>query len=464
MLLPELLTYSFHLSADIRSDLWRSEKNGTESRTSASDEFAIRNMLLSDALEGIERNGPSPSNVWKGSYLSLTFLSSNSCNSTCMGSGVVDMCHPIGGIVYRALKSNALSRLIQARAGLQAFIKTIRASFFSTLLTDAGEKCVSSIENSVKDNNKTNLEESGAPQRHHKPPFILVVEEMMKKGTTHVVFTRSLKHIAGIAREQYLRGTTFVDVGKDIPDAAGLQNTNPEGFPNSFVRGSGGLYLRVGAHIEAAGADSATPHAPTAAVKGVHLHLYAEQMIPENAIAFGGPITIRIVENEGQCREFVRNISEDGSRVEWGPIFLHASPVASNKQQTAASGTIEGSDTKPAGAGFTAKKKAGIGGDVAYNDELLHVEGYQAIELARLTNRTPLLWIRVDPEGLYGGIGKITTFQQDACVADQLFHDGDTTGQLHAMRTLAERPFRIQGAVKVTSVYVSSWKHNLRLF
>lgn len=52
---------------------------------------------------------------------------------------------------------------------------------------------------------------------------------------------------------------------------------------------------------------------------------------------------------------------------------------------------------------------------------------------------------------LYGG--KISVFQPDACLAEMLFHDGDAGAQVDALRALAERPSKIQGAVKVSNVY-----------
>lgn len=53
--------------------------------------------------------------------------------------------------------------------------------------------------------------------------------------------------------------------------------------------------------------------------------------------------------------------------------------------------------------------------------------------------------------------------QPDACLAEQLFHYGDAGGQVFAMRSLAERPTRIQGSVKIgkisskDAVGVDSW-------
>lgn len=82
---------------------------------------------------------------------------------------------------------------------------------------------------------------------------------------------------------------------------------------------------------------------------------------------------------------------------------------------------------------------------------LLQNVGYQALELGRLTNRTPLLWIRIDPH--YHYMGKLNIFQPDACLGEQLFHDGDAAAQLDSIRALAERPLRIQGSARINTVF-----------
>lgn len=153
----------------------------------------------------------------------------------------------------------------------------------------------------------------------------------------------------------------------------------------------------------------------------------------------------------GQCREFIKTIPEDGSRTEWGPIFLHARPVSTTKQQQASSGISEA----PAASATSQTGDAVEGGNnasgTAFTSDHLHRGGFQALELIRITNLTPLLWIRVDPHGIYNG--RIHIFQQDACLAEQLFHDGDAAGQVEAIRALAERPFKIQGLPKITNVH-----------
>lgn len=59
--------------------------------------------------------------------------------------------------------------------------------------------------------------------------------------------------------------------------------------------------------------------------------------------------------------------------------------------------------------------------------------------------------MRVDPFDLYAG--RISVFQPDACLAEQLFHDGDASAQVDAIRALAERPLRIQGSMKVSVIH-----------
>ena len=50
---------------------------------------------------------------------------------------------------------------------------------------------------------------------------------------------------------------------------------------------------------------------------------YAEPVITQGGIAYGGLVTYRVVENnEGTLREFVQNIYSDGSRCHWGLLLL----------------------------------------------------------------------------------------------------------------------------------------------
>jgi hypothetical protein len=477
---PRLLrcSYLFSFTEERQNDhLWRSASNGSESHTSTFDEFNVRQLLCKDVIEAIERGTdkdkgvPTPSMGWLGSHLSLSFLSSNATSSSDIGCGAVELVHPMGGLVYRALKCEVLRGVVEGRAGVANFIRLVRAAFIASHLDDLGEKELklparrdkkSDRETKPDKEGQRSGSQLGAEKKEEapKPPFVVCVNEIMKKkGLTHTLFTRALQNLSGRIREQHLLGT-LVDVERHAEDPRTRRPfVDPEGFPNSYVRGSSLPYCRVGVQVEQA-RESLSSQAQSGALvaKGVQMQAYAEPIIPQGGIAFGGPITIRVVENEGQFREYVKELKTDGSRRDWGSTFLHARPVTQPKDQTAASGTIDSSSST---AKETAKSPGGqraraptLGESVAsraFTESNFHVGGYQAIELIRLTNLTPLLWVRVDPLGLYGG--RISVFQPDACLAEQLFHDGDSSAQVSAIRALAERPLRIQGSMKVTSIY-----------
>jgi hypothetical protein len=441
--------------------LWRTAANGSESHTGTFDEFQVRQCFLGDIVETIERGDkdvPLPSFGWTGSHLSLSFLSSTASSSTELGCGAVELAHPVGGLLYRCLKAQLLARITEARAGLANLIRVIRAGFIAGHLGDLGETRLQWQEKRKRRDSLSSEARDDDPKSFHRPPFVVCVDKLLSKGGfTHALFTSGLRLIAGSAREVHLRGT-LVEVERNVRSiSSNRQIDEPEGFPNSYVRGSSLPYLRVGVHVESTGIEST--------IKGTQLHVFVEPAIPDGGIAFGGPVTLRVVENEGQLREFVK-ILKHGARADWGPIFLHAKPVTTAKEQLNASGVIEVSasskenkDKKDRPASRTDSEDneneksvlASVAGGQVFDENLLHRGGFQAIELARLTNRSPLLWIRVDPLGHYGG--KISIFQPDACLAEQLFHDGDAAAQVDAIRALAERPLRIQGSVKVKAVH-----------
>ncbi|KAL7553517.1 hypothetical protein ACHAWF_016790, partial [Thalassiosira exigua] len=474
--------------------LWRSANNGTETHTSSLDEFAIGQLLAKDFVEAMERTDkavPLPSMGWSGSFQSASFLSHNSASSTSLGCGALDLVHPMGGQTYRAAKAVLLNRVYEGRASVSHYARVVRAAFIASFLRDSGVSQLTLPEEEKGDGGGGS--EKDVPPALLRPPFVVCIDEIIKKqALSHAIFTRALRVMSGPIHEAVLRGN-LVDIDRNNYDSRFERKiVSPEGFPNSYVRGASGLYLRVGTHIEAAD-GSATGQSTTsaasqsaAAVKGIHLHVVAEPVIPEGGSAFGGPVTLRVVENEGQYREFVKNVPSDGkfstgllvdfdrqiqkvtpsfslrsssvgSRVDWGPIFLHARPVSTAKQQQAASGISDAPATTAAGtaaaSGVTASG-AVVGGNnasgTAFTSDHLHRGGFQALELIRITNTTPLLWVRVDPHGLYNG--RLSIFQQDACLAEQLFHDGDAVAQVEAMRTLAERPLKIQGTHKINRV------------
>jgi hypothetical protein len=234
-------------------------------------------------------------------------------------------------------------------------------------------------------------------------------------------------------------------------------------------------------HVEPIGQADVTSGSSQS--KGMHLHVNAEPAIPSDGIAFGGPIHLRVVENENTCREFIRNLNLNSALCQWGPFVLYSNPVTSAKAQLAAFGhaAIDGTGPgKSAVASPNASNKVGTSNKAGTNstsesmlnsnahaketnvfkqraygvftDNMLHLGGYQALELVRLTNRTPLLWCAMDPGGFYGG--RIAISQPDACWGEMLFHDVNASGQIEAIRALAEKPSRIRGQVNVTSVFV----------
>ena len=448
--------------------LWRSATNGTESHTSGMDELSVRQLLSLDCVNVLERGNdkdrflPSPSMGWMGSHLSLTFLSSNATSSSELGCGAVELMHPVGGLVYRALKGDLVRRVVSGRAGISNFIRLVRAAFIAAHLDDMGETQLKypppkKQKNEATDQSSTDKEKDEVEGM--KPRFIVCVNELLKKkGLTHTLFTRALQNLAGRIREAQLLGTLVDAERTAIDPRTNRPFVDPEGFPNSFIRGCSELYLKVGVHVEPA------KDIGTGITKGIQLLSYAEPVIPEGGISYGGSITVRVVENEGQFREFVKDVNADGSRRDWGSLTLHAKPVTLPKAQTAASGIIEATsnakdpkvDTKESETLKSSNSaRPLLGGATSslgvFSESSIHKAGYQAIELIRLTNLTPLLWVRVDPMSLFGG--KISVFQPDACLAEMLFHDGDAGAQVESLRALAERPLRIQGSVKVTSVY-----------
>ena len=408
---------------------------------------------------------PLPSGGWLGSSYSATFLSSNSASSSSLGVGSVELVHPTGGAIYRNFKCRSLRRIIQGRIGLSNFIRVIRAAFIGAILQDKGATNVDlPVEKPSKrglqrqrSDSITNSADGKTDDVKPKPIFVLCVDELIKKGgMTHGSFTRTVQNISGPIRLPYLGGT-LVDVSRDAYETSFLQ---PEGFPNSFVRGSSSLYLRVGAYV-----DSGHTGDKQSASGSNKLQMVIEPVIPNGGIAFGGPVTIRIVENggQGQCNEYVKSIPTDGSRSDWGPIFLHGDPVTTTKQQNAANGLVDSSSRKKSAQSEKTNKKrdstetsaslldSAAMDDSSFTANQLHAGGYQALELVRFTNLSQLLWVRVDPGGCFDA--RISLFQQDSCLGEQLFHDGDASSQVEALRALAERPLPLQGAAKIKNVY-----------
>lgn len=175
--------------------LWRSANNGTETHTSSLDEFAIGQLQAKDFVEALERADksavPLPSMGWLGSHQSATFLSHNSASSTALGCGALDFAHPMGGQMYRAVKSVLLSRVYEGRAGISHFTRVVRAAFIASFLSDMGH--VSELK--LPDEGKpANSKEKDAPPDAMRPPFVMCIDEMIKKqALSHAIFTRALR-------------------------------------------------------------------------------------------------------------------------------------------------------------------------------------------------------------------------------------------------------------------------------
>jgi hypothetical protein len=244
---------------------------------------------------------------WLGSYLSATYLSSNSSSSTALGCGAVELVHPSGGVVYRYFKCRSFRRIVEGRCGVSNFVRVVRATIISAILKDLGENKVDVLHLNEKDRARWIEDDKDHAGFIPKQPFLVCVDEILKEGgISHNVFSHCLRIISGPLREPYLIGYPH-DCSKEYyENYPRVQNLEPEGFPNSYIRASSGLYLRVGAFVEPAVTNDTQIQSTT--TKGTHLQVIAEPVIPNGGVAFGGQITLRVIENEGQCREFIRSI------------------------------------------------------------------------------------------------------------------------------------------------------------
>ena len=192
----------------------------SESRTSAADEATFRSILTCDVVESLHNRSttmadkyPVPSMGWSaiGSLLSLTFLASQTTNATRCGCGVVDATHSTQ-LMYREAKAWWVAKIAAARAGPENFMRTIRACFLAgALYSSHGWTCLPPdiTENSTGDS--------------VTPRFLLIVDEFLKRGgISHILFTKSLRLLAGSSREVYLNGF-LVDIGKEVLDVNGNQ-------------------------------------------------------------------------------------------------------------------------------------------------------------------------------------------------------------------------------------------------
>jgi hypothetical protein len=197
----------------------------SESRTSAADEATVRSILRCDVVESLHNRSttadkyPAPSMGWNsiGSLLSLTFLASQSTNATRCGCGVIDATHPTQ-MIYRECKAWWVAKISAARAGPDNLMRAIRASILAgALYSGHGWTCLPQ-EITAKFNNDDDGDYDFAS---HIPRFLLVIDELLKRGgITHVVYTKSLRLLAGPSKEMYLSGS-LVDISKEHLDAKG---------------------------------------------------------------------------------------------------------------------------------------------------------------------------------------------------------------------------------------------------
>ena len=152
--------------------------NGSESHTSALDEFQIRNLIGRDVVEVLERGADKDDGVplgsmgWFGSHLSLSFLSSNASSSSLLGCGAVEMMHPVGGLVYQSVKTNAFRAIVEGRAGISNFVRLVRAAFIAGHLSDLGEKELKLPQKRTKkeESQKESSNDKGGEDEQPKPP------------------------------------------------------------------------------------------------------------------------------------------------------------------------------------------------------------------------------------------------------------------------------------------------------
>jgi hypothetical protein len=92
----------------------------------------------------------------------------------------------MGGQMYRSSKAILLNRICESRASVPHYTRVIRAAFTASFLRDLGV-----TELKLDEKNDIEMKDRDAAIR---PPFVVCVEEMLKKqGLTHAIFTRALR-------------------------------------------------------------------------------------------------------------------------------------------------------------------------------------------------------------------------------------------------------------------------------
>ena len=135
-------------------------------------------------------------------------------------------------------------RVVEGRAGVANFIRLAWVAFIASHLDDMGEKELKMPRPAKKSDRHADAAAADAKTKENepvveplKPKFIICVNALLKqKGLTHTLFTRVLQNLAGRAREASLVGA-LVDIERESVDLRTKKPfTDPEGFPNSFVR------------------------------------------------------------------------------------------------------------------------------------------------------------------------------------------------------------------------------------
>lgn len=91
--------------------------------------------------------------------------------------------------MYRAVKTILLNRIYESRASVPHYTRVIRAAFTASFLKDSG------VTQLVLDQKNDNDLKDGDAALAARPPFVICVEEMLKKqGLTHAIFTRALRY------------------------------------------------------------------------------------------------------------------------------------------------------------------------------------------------------------------------------------------------------------------------------
>ena len=91
------------------------------------------------------------------------------------------MQHPVGGLVYRALKSDIFRSIVEGRAGVANFLRLIRAAMVAAHLGDIGEEELRLPTRREKkpESGPTKGQVDAQDVQPPKPPFVVCVNEIL---------------------------------------------------------------------------------------------------------------------------------------------------------------------------------------------------------------------------------------------------------------------------------------------